>query len=68
MVNIVDGNIVPFSSILEILNSINKESLIQYMGCVGTQSNQDSTSFQTIELKIVFTTGSGVENGEREGS
>lgn len=63
MKSTIDGDNIPFSSILEMLNGIDKERIIQYMGCVGTQSNQDSTSFQTIELKIVYTAGSGVKDG-----
>lgn len=47
-------NLLPLSKIKEILNSVSDDSVVQYAGSVGTESSVVGSSYQVIELRLVY--------------
>lgn len=47
-------NLLPLSKIKEILNSVSDDSVVQYSGSVGTESSVVGSSYQVIELRLVY--------------
>ena len=50
----MNENLLPFSKIKEILNSVREETVVQYSGSVGTESSVVGSSYQVIELRLVY--------------
>lgn len=47
-------NLLPFSKIREILNSVKESEIVQYSGSVGTESSVVGSSYQVVELRLVY--------------